>query len=96
LGKRRVAQSSNFNYCFKLIRTLLRNAKRSNWWRTIKWAWARWAEEDGDQRAAAFAYYLLLSLLPLTILLVTAGSLCVGRAEIPAHPDSDHQPHLAF
>lgn len=34
---------------------------------------------DGDQHAAAFAYYLLLSLLPLTILLVTAGSLLVER-----------------
>ena len=61
------------------MRTLLRNAKQSNWWRTIKRARARWAEEDGDQRAAAFAYYLLLSLLPLTILLVTVGSLFVER-----------------
>ncbi len=43
-------------------------------------AWARWAEVDGDQRAAAFAYYLLLSILPLTILLVTVGSVFVERA----------------
>jgi YihY family inner membrane protein len=61
------------------MQTLLRDVKQSNWWRTIKLAWARWTEEDGDQRAAAFAYYLLLSLLPLTILLVTAGSLFVER-----------------
>ena len=61
------------------MRTLLRQAKQSDWWRTIKRAWARWAEEDGDQRAAAFAYYLLLSLLPLTILLVSVGSLFVER-----------------
>ncbi len=39
----------------------------------------RWADEDGDQRAAAFGYYLLLSLLPLTLLLVAAGSLFVER-----------------
>lgn len=65
--------------CFKLMRTLLRNAKQSKWWRTIKLAWARWDEEDGDQRAAAFAYYLLWSLLPLTILLVTSGSFFVER-----------------
>lgn len=45
----------------------------------MKLAWGRWSEEDGDLRAAAFAYYLLLSLLPLTILLVTAGSLFVER-----------------
>jgi len=53
--------------------------RKFKWWRTFKVARARWAEEDGDQRAAAFAYYLLLSLLPLTILLVTAGSLFVER-----------------
>lgn len=47
------------------------------WRQTFKLACARWAEEDGDQRAAAFACYLLLSLLPLTILLVTTGSLFV-------------------
>jgi YihY family inner membrane protein len=53
--------------------------KQSPWWRVMKLAWARWAEVDGDQRAAAFAYYLLLSILPLVILLVTAGSLFVER-----------------
>lgn len=63
------------------MRTLLRNAKQSNGWLATKRAWARWVEEDGDQRAAAFSYYLLLSLLPLTILLVTAGSLFVEREE---------------
>jgi YihY family inner membrane protein len=40
---------------------------------------ARWAEVDGDQRAAAFGYYLLLSLLPLVFMLVSAGSLFVER-----------------
>jgi len=61
------------------MRTWLHNAKQSNWWATIKQARARWAEEDGDQRAAAFAYYLLLSLLPLVFMLVSAGSLLVER-----------------
>lgn len=36
-----------------------------------------WLQEDGDQRAAAFVYYILLSLLPLILLLVAAGSLFV-------------------
>jgi Ca2+-transporting ATPase len=53
--------------------------RKFQWWQTLKLARARWAEEDGDQRAAAFAYYLLLSLLPLTILLVTVASLFVER-----------------
>ncbi len=61
------------------MQTWLRNAKQSNAWRVLRRACGRWSEEDGDQRAAAFAYYLLLSLLPLTILLVTAGSLFVER-----------------
>lgn len=37
--------------------------------------YARWVEANGNEGAAAFAYYLLLSFLPLVILLVTAGSL---------------------
>jgi YihY family inner membrane protein len=41
---------------------------------------ARCAEVDGDQRAAAFGYYLLLSLLPLVFMLVSVGSLFVERA----------------
>jgi len=61
------------------MRAMLLKAKQSPWWRTIKLALARWVEEDGDQRAAAFAYYLLLSLLPLILLLVTAGSLFAER-----------------
>jgi Ca2+-transporting ATPase len=51
----------------------------AGWWQTLRRAWERWAEVDGDQRAAAFAYYLLLSLIPLIILLVTVGSLFVER-----------------
>lgn len=55
--------------------------KESSWWRTVILSWERWKEVDGDQRAAAFAYYLLLSALPLTILLVAAGSLFVDQDE---------------
>lgn len=62
------------------IKTWWRKANESPWWRTIRLARARWAEVDGDQRAAAFAYYLLLSLLPLAFLLVSAGSLFVERS----------------
>jgi Ca2+-transporting ATPase len=61
------------------MQAVLQNVEQSNWWRTLKLAGARWAQEDGDQRAAAFAYYLLLSLLPLTLLVVAAGSLFVER-----------------
>jgi len=59
--------------------TWLHNVKQSNGWRTVKQARTRWVEEDGDQRAAAFAFYLLLSLLPLVFMLVSAGSLFVER-----------------
>jgi len=62
-----------------MMPTLLPNEKQSIWWRTIKHAWARWAEVDGDQRAAAFTYYLLLSLLPIAFILVSAVSLFVER-----------------
>jgi YihY family inner membrane protein len=53
--------------------------RKLEWWQTFKLARARWAEVDGDQRAAAFGYYLLLSLLPLVFMLVSAGSLFVER-----------------
>lgn len=61
------------------MQTLLHNIAQSIGWRAIKQAKARWVVHDGDQRAAAFAYYLLLSLLPLVFLLVSAGSLFVER-----------------
>lgn len=65
----------------KAMKQWWRKAGQSTPWRTVRRAHARWAEEDGDQRAAAFAYYLLLSILPLAILLVAAGSLFVEREE---------------
>ena len=61
------------------MRKLLRKVKRSTGWLVVRRAGTRWTEADGDERAAAFAYYLLLSFLPLVILLVTAGSLFVER-----------------
>lgn len=63
------------------MQTRWQEARQFPSWRAIKLAWSRWAEVDGDQRSAAFAYYLLLSILPLTILIVTAGSLFVEREE---------------
>jgi len=61
------------------MRKLLLTVKESTAWRVLCRAYARWDEADGNQGAAAFAYYLLLSFLPLVILLVTAGSLFVER-----------------
>ncbi len=53
--------------------------KQYRWRRTLKLTGARWVETAGDERAATFAFYLLLSLLPLILLLVTAGSVFVER-----------------
>lgn len=50
------------------------------WWRTLKLTLSRWTEVDCDQRAAAFAYYLQLSLLPLIFMLVSLASLFVERS----------------
>lgn len=61
------------------MRKLLLKVKQSTAWRVLCRAYARWAEADGNEGAAAFAYYLLLSFLPLVILLVAAGSLFVER-----------------
>ncbi|MBK7999957.1 MAG: YihY/virulence factor BrkB family protein [Verrucomicrobia bacterium] len=55
------------------------NTQQPDRWRTLRLAGARWVEVDGDHRAAAFGYYLLLSLLPLIFMLVSAGSLFVER-----------------
>lgn len=52
---------------------------RAHAWRLIKQAGKRWSEVDGGQRSASFAFYLLLSLFPLIVMLVTAGSFFVER-----------------
>jgi membrane protein len=54
-------------------------AKQSRWWLCLKESRERWTEVEGDQRSAALAYYLLLALLPVVIMLVNAGSLFVDR-----------------
>jgi len=59
---------------------MLRRVEHSTWWQTLKLTRERWSEVDGEQRAAAFAYYLLLSILPLAFILVSIGSLFVERA----------------
>jgi len=61
------------------MRKLLLKIKQSTAWRVLCRAYARWVEAYGNEGAAAFAFYLLLSFLPLVILLVTAGSLFVER-----------------
>ena len=61
------------------MRKLLRKVKQSTAWRVLCRAYARWVDADGNEGSAAFAYYLLLSFLPLVILLVTVGSLFVER-----------------
>lgn len=61
------------------ISTWCHDARRAKAWRIVKATRQRWTEVDGDQRAAASAFYLLLSLFPVAVLLVTAGSLFVER-----------------
>lgn len=56
-----------------------RDARRLQAWHIVQAARQRWTEVNGDQRAAAFAFYLLLSLFPIAVLAVTAGSLFVER-----------------
>jgi YihY family inner membrane protein len=61
------------------MQKLLLKVKQASGWQIIRRTYARWVEADGNEGAAAFAFYLLLSFLPLVILLVTAGSLFVER-----------------
>lgn len=42
---------------------------------------ARFWEIDGDQRAAAFAYYAFFALFPLILIFVTVGSLFINRGQ---------------
>jgi membrane protein len=50
-------------------------------WTRVSPSWDRFWEIDGEQRAAAFAYYAFFSLIPLVLLLVTVGSFFVERAD---------------
>lgn len=58
-----------------------REARSSRWWRVVSRALARWDEVDGDQHAASLAWYLVLSLLPLLILMVTLFSVVIAQEE---------------
>jgi YihY family inner membrane protein len=70
-----------YNWWEKAVLTRWHDASRSKAWRIVQAARQRWTEVDGDQRAAAFAFYLLLSFFPIAVLVVTAGSLFVEREE---------------
>jgi len=54
----------------------------THWWRIIRHAIRRFGEIDGEQRAAAFGYYALLSMFPLILLFVTIGSYFVERETV--------------
>ncbi|MEO6788179.1 MAG: YihY/virulence factor BrkB family protein [Chthoniobacteraceae bacterium] len=50
-------------------------------WAVIWRTGVKYVETDGEQRAAAFAYYALFSLLPLLVLLITLSTRFVGDRE---------------
>lgn len=51
-------------------------------WRTILLTFRIYGQIDGEQRAAAFAYYVLFSLFPLFALILTIGSALFDPAEV--------------
>lgn len=51
-------------------------------WRSIVETFHIYGEIDGEQRAAAFAYYVLFSLIPLFALLLTVGSLFFSAHDV--------------
>ncbi|HET7237886.1 MAG TPA: YihY/virulence factor BrkB family protein [Terrimicrobiaceae bacterium] len=53
-------------------------------WRVIVQTWNIYLEIDGEQRAAAFGYYVLFSLFPLFALLLIVGSSFFGSDDIIA------------
>jgi YihY family inner membrane protein len=52
-----------------------------NTWRVAWGTLRKYAETDGEQRAASFAYYALFALFPLIVLFVTVSSQFVNKAE---------------
>ena len=50
-------------------------------WATVWRTGVKYVETDGEQYAASFAYYALFSLLPLLVLLITAGTRFLGNRE---------------
>ena len=63
----------------KPLQAWWQDARLSQGWQIVTTARERWLEVDGDQRAAAFGFYLLLSVFPLVIMVVTVGSFFVDR-----------------
>jgi YihY family inner membrane protein len=61
------------------------NFLREAWariWRTLVLTFRIYGEIEGEQRAAAFAYYVLFSLFPLVALLLTFGATLVSPEQI--------------
>ena len=50
-------------------------------WKVAWGALRKYAETDGEQRAASFAYYALFALFPLIVLFITVTSQFVDKAE---------------
>lgn len=53
--------------------------KRKNWWRQL---FAQLAEDKINYKAAAFAYYTLVALIPLLVLILFVGGFLVGEENI--------------
>lgn len=51
-----------------------------SWWQVLRRAGKRSSKIDADQRAAAFSYHAFLALFPCSLVLLTAGWLCVASA----------------
>ncbi len=67
------------------VRKMAKRRRVGRVWATIWRALVKYNETDGEQRAAAFAYYALFSLLPLTVLLITVGTRFVGDQSKATH-----------
>jgi YihY family inner membrane protein len=53
-------------------------------WRILRRTVTGYLEIDGDQRAAAFAFYAFFSLFPLLLLIVSAGALFLDPRDVTA------------
>jgi len=67
-------------------------------WRTLMTTWDIFSHTEGEERAAAFAYYAFFSLFPLLALLLTVGTMFVAPKDIihtiehiaPLEPSQQH------
>ena len=62
-------------------RRLRRRRRIGRFWAVVWRTLVKYNETDGQQRAAAFAYYALFALLPLLVLLITLGTRFLGDRE---------------